>query len=604
MTYLDQHGRSLSLGEKLGEGGEGTVYRLGSEVVKIYHQPLTPDRQRKILAMVAGGAATVKTIAAWPTGTVHRDVPGRPICGFSMPHAKGDLLHLHYAVKDRKAQFPREHWDFLVRVGQNLAAAVAILHEQGIVIGDINESLVMVDQRSSQVCLVDCDSFQVPDGAITHFCHVGTPDYTPPELMGKPFSGLTRTKEHDAFGLAVLLFKLLLGGRHPFDGRTPDNLQLIKRIERYLYAYGDRTGIQPPSLGVRTDILPSVMQNYFKRAFAPPRGPQGTRPTAVDWYGGLKNLFGNLKQCALEPAHKYFQALPSCPWCEYERQGVQHYLPSPVPKAATKKFDIAVLWQRICAIPIPPPPLTLRRQRHPPICPPLSLTPTPMVINRADPGALERERVQRQKRVQAANTRWLALTAQDVGMGDNPFQDKLKEVKRHITDYQTLKAYEDQAKLEFGINRHRAALHHCLENFLIEHASIPGVGPIRKVVLARAGIVTAADLLNRFYLGVPRIGPGVEKNLFGWRDEIIKQFVFDLSQRGGHQVQLLHITKQFDQARQKLEQELLKGLEALTILSRDNSCQQPVADPLVLQAYRELQQAKVDLAYSLQPLPP
>ena len=272
MTYLDHHGRPLSLGKKLGEGGEGTVYMLGSEVAKIYHQPLTADRQRKILAMVAGGAATVKTIAAWPTGTLHRDVPGRPICGFSMPHAKGDLLHLHYAAKDRKAKFPREHWDFLVRVGQNLAAAVAILHEQGIVIGDINESLVMVDQQSSQVCLVDCDSFQVPNGAITHFCHVGTPDYTPPELMGKPFSGLTRTKEHDAF---------------------------------VIYAYGDRTGIQPPSLG---EDHSQVMQNYFKRAFAPPRGPHG--PVRRRRLYGRQKPFGNLKQCALEPDSTIKHSLP------------------------------------------------------------------------------------------------------------------------------------------------------------------------------------------------------------------------------------------------------------------------------------------------------
>lgn len=52
-------------------------------------------------------------------------------------------------------------------------------------------------------------------------CDVGVPLWTPPELQGRDFRGLTRTKNHDRFGLAVLMFQLLFMGRHPFAG-VPD----------------------------------------------------------------------------------------------------------------------------------------------------------------------------------------------------------------------------------------------------------------------------------------------------------------------------------------------------------------------------------------------
>ena len=56
------------------------------------------------------------------------------------------------------------------------------------------------------VMLIDCDSFQVRDGAEVFTCDVGVPLFTASELHGYGFRGLLRTENHDRFGLAVLLF--------------------------------------------------------------------------------------------------------------------------------------------------------------------------------------------------------------------------------------------------------------------------------------------------------------------------------------------------------------------------------------------------------------
>ena len=49
-------------------------------------------------------------------------------------------------------------------------------------------------------------------------CPVGKPEFTPPELQGRLFAHLDRAPEHDLFGLAVLIFQLLMEGTHPFAG--------------------------------------------------------------------------------------------------------------------------------------------------------------------------------------------------------------------------------------------------------------------------------------------------------------------------------------------------------------------------------------------------
>jgi len=47
---------------------------------------------------------------------------------------------------------------------------------------------------------------------------VGKPEYTAAELQGRDFSTMDRKASHDNFGLAVLIFHLLMEGIHPFAG--------------------------------------------------------------------------------------------------------------------------------------------------------------------------------------------------------------------------------------------------------------------------------------------------------------------------------------------------------------------------------------------------
>lgn len=113
---------------------------------------------------------------------------------------------------------------------------------------DVNESNVFVG-RDARVTLIDCDSWQVVDSARgrTYRSHVAKPDFLAAELQGRSLALVDRQNCHDNFALAVLIFKLVNEGTHPFDGvfRGTVSRRLFKHVLRLAYFHtltGQGTG--------------------------------------------------------------------------------------------------------------------------------------------------------------------------------------------------------------------------------------------------------------------------------------------------------------------------------------------------------------------------
>ena len=156
---------------------------------------------------------------AWPSDLLLHQGAFR---GYVMPLVEGMLpLVNFYVPKLRREKRPLFDYYYLVTAALNVATAMRALHERDYVIGDVNESNILVSDRALAT-VVDTDSFQVSDAATgaIYRCLVGKPEFTPPELQvpGTNFARVNRAREHDSFGLAVMLFQLLMEGTHPFDG--------------------------------------------------------------------------------------------------------------------------------------------------------------------------------------------------------------------------------------------------------------------------------------------------------------------------------------------------------------------------------------------------
>jgi DNA-binding helix-hairpin-helix protein with protein kinase domain len=187
--YMD--GKQLQLGRRIGKGGEGDVFALVTSnefAVKFYTTRDGASRESKINAMVRARLADKSMLVAFPTAMVRRK--DGSFAGFMMRLVAGHKpLHELYSPGARKLHFPQADYRFLVRAAANIARAIAQVHVNGCVIGDINHSGILVSDRAV-AALIDADSFQVTDGATRYLCRVGVPEYTPPELQGRKLASL------------------------------------------------------------------------------------------------------------------------------------------------------------------------------------------------------------------------------------------------------------------------------------------------------------------------------------------------------------------------------------------------------------------------------
>ncbi|MGF1492687.1 MAG: DNA-binding protein [Microcoleaceae cyanobacterium] len=323
----------LDTSHMIGSGGEGRIFPVEGDdslVAKIYHK-LTDEDADKLTVMYNHPPASINAIPgfpsiAWPVDLVRSTDQRRRIVGFLMPRVHQALpIHTFYTPKTRRERKPLFNYLYLHRTARNLAASVADLHASGYVIGDVNESNILVTD-TALVTLVDTDSFQVrdPDTEVLYRCPVGKPEFTPPELQGLTFRNLDRTPEQDCFGLAVLIFQLLMEGTHPFSGVYQDRgdpPSIEGRIKSGHFVYGQqRVPYKPMPLAPNFEILSPDLQDLFVQCFEVGHRDSSARPAARDWLVALKQAESALVTCETYSQHRYGDHLDTCPWCDRTAQ--------------------------------------------------------------------------------------------------------------------------------------------------------------------------------------------------------------------------------------------------------------------------------------------
>ncbi|MGH3864914.1 MAG: hypothetical protein ACRDQ4_02040 [Pseudonocardiaceae bacterium] len=600
--FVDERGRPLRLGDKLGEGGEGAVYRLAghsSQAIKVYASPLTVERAQKIKILTQFSHTDIGRFTAWPSGLV-LDEKGQAH-GLLLPvveHGK-DIHHL-YTPSSRRKHFPTADWRFLVHVSGNVARAFAAVHALGLVIGDVNPGSILV-LGDGTVRLIDVDSFQVPvpDGRPL-LCTVAVDLFLPPELHQAPLNSVVRTPDHDAFGLAITIFQLLMLGRHPYAGRFlgAGEMPIERAIVEHRFAFdahaADRHMQRPPNT-VGMEILPSRVAELFESAFASP-APRRPRPSAGEWVQALEKLAADLAHCQSNPKHYYPRSASLCPWCDFEQSaGVFLF---GVPTATfTQRYEneYQQLVGRIAAVPRP-------------VSPTLVAATSSVVAN---PAAQ-----------QAATTPGLAwggyllglllivgglvllphgglfillgAVALVFGVGA-----RRRRRKPWINAYRAAKSEEADAATELErVNRfpaHTAALtaatrasrqwdglpsqraeryrqleknkpqeqlRQFLQAQLIESARIKGIGTGRVAMLSAYGIDTAWDIEIQRVQQVPQFGPVLADRLVAWRRERERAFVYDPSRPLPPEA-AIRVEKEIEDTQRRLVDNLRRALRAL-----------------------------------------
>lgn len=384
------------------------------------------------------------------------------------------------------------------------------------------------------------------------------------------FVGFERTENHDNFGLALLIFHVLFGGRHPYSGVpliSDAGNALETDIAHFRYAYASdnqRRGLKPPPRSIPLSMLPGDVEAMFQQAFTE-SGVATGRPTAKAWVAALDLLRQQLKKCTVSAMHVYPSHLTDCPWCALDNQGVIYFIDLGEEVITTGgDFVLARVWAMVMASVAPPalqlplpdhfqaagrllPSGLLRREyiilieialsalslllcglqtepRYIILVPVLAAI---WIIGSLTSKAYKAEVQRRREALNRAKMDYDHLVSQIQQLGG---------LEGFIAKRAMLEKMKDEILgLPEEEKRDLAALHDTarerqkqkfLEGFFIDVASIPGVGPARKAALRSFGIETAADVTRRSVKQVRGFGDHLTQAVIDWKASCERRFVF------------------------------------------------------------------------------
>lgn len=262
LVYTSQG--SISLQEKIGEGGEGDIYATNTPyVAKIYKSGKVTQRKQQKLSLMLSKPLDCPGIC-YPVAEL-KNTEGAFV-GYLMPRAQGKSLRSNVFIplpllKQRHPEWKKRD---MVELCITILRKFAYLHERNIILGDINPfNILMVSPE--EVYLVDMDSYQVEGFP----CPVGTTIFTAPEIQRRHYPDFLRTMGQENFAVATLLFMIMLPGQAPYAQQGGENV--VDNIIRMDFSYplGERSNKKTPIGAWRYmwSHLPYAIKEAFYETF-------------------------------------------------------------------------------------------------------------------------------------------------------------------------------------------------------------------------------------------------------------------------------------------------------------------------------------------------
>ncbi len=164
-------GKEIVLKEKLGDGGEGSVYAIDDEIVaKIYNfDRLTKTRVDKIATMIKRRINDYSI--CWPISEVKNK--DKFVVGYTMKRCIGKPISTLYRGPVVTQQiYPDYSIGAAIKISIMILEKVQKLHKNNVLLGDINDRNFVINDFD-EVFLIDTDSYQLED----YSCDVGTIGY-------------------------------------------------------------------------------------------------------------------------------------------------------------------------------------------------------------------------------------------------------------------------------------------------------------------------------------------------------------------------------------------------------------------------------------------
>ena len=266
----------LTLGKVIASGGAGEIRICEQDrnlVIKLYkNKAELKNYQEKIEAMSAAapflgdlkrGKDEIPQIS-WPSDYVVSQTGG--FLGYRMP--KMNLTSLYrlngFSKRMRRHENFPEFVGHRINIAYYLCAALAALHERGHYVVDLKPQNCFVHRSSMVVTLLDSDGFSILGKNGERFpAYQFSEEYIAPEGIKKSPTELGENQ--DLFALAVIIFKLLNNGVHPFQAgmsRARKTIQEMVAGKRYAEGESGRGSLIPNAQSVH-NYFPTELRQMF-----------------------------------------------------------------------------------------------------------------------------------------------------------------------------------------------------------------------------------------------------------------------------------------------------------------------------------------------------
>lgn len=267
---LDLGNKKAKVIEKIGQGGQGAVYRVSLDgkqyALKWYLKAPKKSFYDNLKRNIEKGAPDNTFL--WPLFLTKKDSSGS--FGYIMELRPPEYIEFSQFLL-AKARF--SDVDALILAAINICNGFRALHNNGYSYQDVNDGNFFINPTNGDVLICDNDNV-APFGVNTGIA--GKCRYMAPEVIvkGKPNS------QSDRFSLSVILF-LLFFGNHPLEGKKITACPcLTEAHEKLLYGkqavfiYDPNDTSNRPVPGIHINVIkrwtmyPKYLQDMFIRAFS------------------------------------------------------------------------------------------------------------------------------------------------------------------------------------------------------------------------------------------------------------------------------------------------------------------------------------------------
>lgn len=294
------------VGEKLGEGGQGEVYRLmhsgKPKVLKWYKNRPNGEFLKNLKTNVEERQCPSSSYL-WPTAFTDTQLGSGYVMDLIKPGMEefSKYLCTHCYFKN---------WNAIINACINLCVAFQKLHAKGLAYFDLNDGNFFFNPETGDLQIGDNDNVSAATKNVAHIR--GKQGYIAPEIE----LGGTPDRQSDYFSLALILFRVMFVD-HPLHGKKMEDCVCITPdIVRYLYGSHptfifDRTNHDneaneefSPNALERWNKVPEYIRAAFERVFSRTKvynTPQdvdlNSRIMEWEWIRLLDRWRGQLSNC-------------------------------------------------------------------------------------------------------------------------------------------------------------------------------------------------------------------------------------------------------------------------------------------------------------------